>query len=161
MSPDITLRWFRGAQVVGEGKIELKQGKVDIIPGSTIQKLDLNQPVIFCRRSRDSSTFEIRYGQYHSLWEEGEYDLFQDRTPRPHINFRKMAAPHEEVVYEEVEKGNWIPRYAECALNRLTPSVPITASWQDILTQAILDRYIKTTSVEEFLKRKARLTESA
>ena len=50
------------------------------------------------------------------------------------------------------EKGDWIKRYAECAVNR-TEQMP-GASWQDELTAHIINEYLRRTSIEEITERK-------
>ena len=150
-SPDITVSLLNGQKHVVSAKIELKQGKVDVIPGSTIGKLDIDQPVIFCLRNESDKTFTIRYGQYHSCMHESDTDLFQDRTPRPNVNYLKLTDILSSVEYVHKEKGNWIERYAECALNRVKGN---NTSWQDDLTAAILRRFVEQTSVEEFTRMK-------
>ncbi len=109
-------------------KIELKSSKTNVIPGSTIGKLDINQPLIFCNRKN----YEVRCGQYHTAMGESDIDLFQDRTPRPSLNFTKLSK-HE---YTVKTKDAWISHYGKCAVNRLNQSV--SPSWQDTLTKSIL-----------------------
>ena len=149
-SPDIRIKLLHEAAVVATGKIELKSGKGDIIPGSTIAKVDMNQATIYCKRGE--ATFDFRYGQYHSCIGDSDTDMFQDRSPRPHVNFKKMTDPDAEVPYVEKEKGDWVKRYAECAVNR-TEQMP-GASWQDDLTAHIINEYLRRTSIEEISERK-------
>jgi hypothetical protein len=84
---------------------------------------------------------------------ETKYDLFQDRTPRPAVNFNKMVDGSTTVPYVKKEKGDWGIHYAECALERLV-SAP-KHSWQDDLVKTLLDLYVQRTTVEEFMERKA------
>lgn len=149
-SPDISIKLLRDAAIVATGKIELKSGKGDTIPGSTIAKVDMNQATIYCKRG--DGVFDFRYGQYHSCIGASDTDMFQDRTPRPHVNFKKMADPEVDVAYVEKDKGDWIKRYAECAVNR-TEQMP-GASWQDELTAHIINEYLRRTSIEKITERK-------
>jgi hypothetical protein len=158
-SPDVSLTLWNGQEKFAEGKIELKSGKADAIPGSTILSLDINQPVIFCRRDEANKTFAIRYHQYHACIGESEYDRFQDRSPRPVVNFLKMMDVDSTVTYTEKEKNDWIPHYAACALNRLAP-LPhhaVRHTWQEDLINAVIKEFVKRTSVEEFSRRKSGL----
>jgi len=155
--PDITLEFSRGLVSVFKAKIELKSGKGISIPGSTIGKLDINIPVICVRRDAGGS-FLVGYQQYHALIGETDHDLFQDRTPRPHINFTKMADPSVSLPYVEKEKGIWVNHFAECAMNRINSPVYRDQSWQDDLTRKIVEEFIMRTSVDDFARRKAELS---
>ena len=156
-SPDINVIFSRESTIVASGKIELKSGKgKGLIPGSTIGGLDINEPVIFCLRNESESTFAIRYSQYHNCIGESNTDMFQDRTPRPHVNFSKMAEVSTAVEYIHKEKSDWVEHYAKCALFRTKAKKPYK-SWQDNMTEKLLELFIKETSVEEFARRKAEL----
>ena len=154
-SPDIGLTFSKGETIV-TGKIELKSGKgAGCIPGSTIGNLDINEPVIFCLRNE--GRFEFRYGQYHSCMGETDRDKFQDRTPRPFVNFQKMSDISVPIKYIKKEKGDWINHYAKCALLRTKVLSKQGRSWQDDLVQRLLNLFIKETSVEEFIRLKSGL----
>lgn len=92
--PDITITftWLDGSQV--NKKIELKSSKNVKMPGSTIKKLDINQPLIFCLRPKNKTIgtqlkptniqnndnlYRIKCSQYHTAMSENNNDLFQDR----------------------------------------------------------------------------------
>ena len=151
-SPDITITFKKETQPITTCKIELKSGKGNTIPGSTIGGLDMNEPVMYCRRDESDGTFHFRYGQYHGCIGESERDLFQDRTPRPHVNYQKMADIDTTVEYVKKEKTNWVGHYAKCALHRITG---VVSSWQDHLVKKIITLFIAQTSVEDFAKMKA------
>jgi hypothetical protein len=125
---------------VPKNKIELKSSKNHVMPGSTIGKLDINQPLIYCYRPKNpDDPYEIRYGQYHTAMGESDIDLFQDRTPRPQLNFTKLSpSSQKENIYSNKKKDAWISHYIECAVNRLHQVV--TYSWQDTLTKGIFDK---------------------
>ncbi len=148
--PDINLRFVKGDEE-HTGKIELKSGKGTDTPGSTLGDLDINMPVIYCLRRKDR-TFEFRYQQYYNCILETDRDLFQDRTPRPHVKFERMADPSTPLEYVEKQKEPWIEHYARCALNRTKGKF---TSWQDDLVGTILRFFIQQTSVEEFARLKA------
>lgn len=155
--PDINIILSKDGKPLAVGKIELKSSKGNgIIPGSTIGKLDINQPVIFCLRDESAGTFEFRYSQYHNCIGESNTDTFQDRKPRPHVNFQKMTDINSNHVYIYKEKGNWVEHYAKCALLR-TKEHKRYKSWQDTLTARIIELFIKETSIEDFAKRKLEL----
>ena len=160
-APDIHLSFSKDSTVVATGKIELKSGKSVLIPGSTIGNLDINEPVIFCLRNQaEPCTFHIRYSQYYSCIGESNTDMFQDRTPRPHVNFQRMFDIHTLVDYAHKEKADWVDHFANSAVFRTKAKKPYR-SWQDYLTEKIMkrgvDEFIKGTTVEEFAKRKAEL----
>jgi hypothetical protein len=138
--PDINCTFLKNGEIikVSKNKIELKSSKGHVMPGSTIGKLDINQPLIYCCRPKNGSkSFEIRYGQYHTAMGESDDDLFQDRTPRPQLNFTKLVIPHQPpIIYSNVKKDAWISHYGKCAVNRLNHNV--SYSWQDSLTKSIL-----------------------
>ena len=138
-------------------KIELKSSKSSKMPGSTIRKLDVNQPLIFCLRPSDvNGEYKLRCSQYFKAMGESDYDLFQDRTPRPVINFKKMYdvltySQNESInsiKYEKKEKNSWVDHYAKCAINRL--SKKCQSSWQDEMVEKIINNFIINTSVDDF-----------
>jgi hypothetical protein len=166
-----------------KAKIELKSAKTTSMPGSTIGKLNINQPLIFVLRPPPNSgasgtvgascavgasgvKYEARYGQYHTAMGESDYDTFQDRTPRPLINFLKLSAAPEpaalepsvspSMLYSEKTKDAWISHYAKCALKRIGPLVQPKlkkASWQDDLTRRLLHEAIKDlTTLAELVR---------
>lgn len=149
-APDINLTFTFPNGKTQKAKIELKSSKSATMPGSTIGKLDINQPLIFCLRG---ATYKLRAALYHQAMGESSYDLFQDRTPRPQINFNKM--PTDTAEYVEKEKSAWVEHYAECAIKRLEGAP--NKSWQDDLTRAIIDQYLKSTDAATIEKRKASL----
>ena len=119
-----------------KSKIELKSSKGAVMPGSTIGKLDINQPLIYCRRPESvDKPYEVRCGQYHTAMGESMCDMFQDRTPRPPISFAKLSV-QPDLPYQTKEKDAWIPHYAKCAVNRVDQKMK--SSWQDKLVQHIL-----------------------
>ena len=127
--PDINCTFEKDGSI-SHHKIELKSSKTNVMPGSTIGKLDINQPLIFCNRK----TYEVRCGQYHTAMGDSDIDLFQDRTPRPSLNFTKLSTQPLEYIVKK--KDAWVSHYGKCAVNRLNRSV--THSWQDTLTKSIL-----------------------
>ena len=157
--PDITLVFnHKGDEI--HGKIELKSGLSEEIPGSTIGKLDINQPTIFCLRpKKGSSEYKFRYSQYYSSMILTENDCFQDRSPRPKISFKKMVDCNTPIEYVNKEKGALftLTHYAECAIRRLNNGIK---SWQDTLTSLIIDYYLKTTPLAQIIERH-KLLESA
>ena len=155
--PDIKMKFITGEKAVDD-KTELKSGMSKTIPGSTIGKLNINQAMIYCLRpTAPSTTYECRYSQYHTAMGASNYEMFQDRTPRPLINFNKMHDSSTVVDYVHKEKAAWIPHYAACALNRLQHH----NSWQEILTQHIIDEYLRRSQPEMILDRRNMLIETA
>jgi hypothetical protein len=138
--PDINCTFSKNGKIIKvlKNKIELKSSKNSVMPGSTIGKLNINQPLIYCYRPKNADNlYEIRYGQYHMAMGETDNDLFQDRTPRPQINFTKLYPSSQiEISYSNKKKDAWIPHYGKCAVHRLNHSV--SYSWQDTLTKSIL-----------------------
>jgi len=158
--PDINCVFKKECQVL-ENKIELKSCKGVKIIGSTIRKLDINQPLIYCLRSNtEPKKFKLKYSQYHQALSPNKYDSFQDRTPRPSLLFDNMTDPESEYKpFYKKEKGDWIPEYAHSAINRLNN--PKYNSWQETLVSNIrtivLNTFIKDTSIEEFIKLKGEI----
>ena len=154
--PDINCVFSKHGKTIKviKNKIELKSSKSQIIPGSTIGKLDINQPLIYCYRPKKYETpYEIRYGQYHTAMGESDFDLFQDRTPRPQLNFKKLMLPslQTEITYSNKNKNAWILHYGKCAVNRLNNNV--SYSWQDLLTKSILYEALQNIETMEELIR--------
>jgi len=172
--PDINILFYKNSEgsesdvgstsectsnIIATGKIELKSGKgKGLIPGSTIGSLNINEPVIFCLRNESNYTF--RYNQYYNCIGESNTDMFQDRTPRPHVNFQKMTDINTPIKYIHKEKSDWVEHYANCAFVRIKSNKPYK-SWQDYLTEKIkklsIKEFIKETSIEEFAKLKSEL----
>ena len=135
-------------------KIELKSSKKIKMPGSTINKLDINQSLIYCLRPKNNlGNYELRCSQYHNSMGKTDLDLFQDRTPRPYINFNKMKKNNEFLPFEYKDKNCWVEHYAYCALNRIDKNIKCQSSWQDdmvkILKKNIINDYLKNTNIEQ------------
>ena len=151
--PDINCVFTQDGIVVKvpKNKIELKSCKGNIMPGSTIGKLDINQPLIYCRRPTNADgVYELRCGQYHTAMGESEYELFQDRTPRPSINFTRLPSTPAALAYSEKKKDDWIPHYGSCAVARISSNT-VSHSWQDQLTRSIIWESIKNINTLEEL----------
>ena len=111
-------------------KIELKSSKSIKMLGSTIKKLDINQPLVYCLRpSTVSESYKLKCSQYHNAMGESDIDLFQDRTPRPFIYFKKMK---DYLPFTMIDKDSWLVHYAKCGLNRIGESTKCQKSWQDV-----------------------------
>ena len=151
--PDINCIFLKNGKTikVPKNKIELKSSKNNVMPGSTIGKLDINQPLIYCYRSQNiDNPYEFRYGQYHTAMGESDIDLFQDRTPRPKLNFTKLFPSSQiEIIYSNKKKDAWISHYGKCAVNRLNHSV--SYSWQDSLTKSIIYEVLQNIDTMEDL----------
>jgi hypothetical protein len=155
--PDINCVFMKEDQVFRK-KIELKSCKAVKIIGSTIGKLDINQPLIYCHRSNtEPKKFKLKYSQYHQALSPNEYAPFQDRTPRPPLLFDNMNDPESEYKpFYKKEKHDWCYGYAQSAINRLNN--PKYDTWQEKLVihikSIVLNEFIKDTSMEEFMKLK-------
>jgi len=148
--PDINCTFSKnGIRIHVKDKIELKSSKSLVMPGSTIGKLDINQPLIYCHRTKNG-VYEIRYGQYHTAMGESDIDLFQDRTPRPKINFTKLFRYSQVEIYSDKKKDEWVSHYAKCAVNRMNQG--LNDSWQDTLTKSIVYEAIKDLTPEDIIK---------
>ncbi len=163
-SPDINIQLWRDGKPFQKGRIELKSGKGKIIPGGCIGSLNMNQPIIFCKRNENVNpvTFEVRYGIYGECIGDTEYDLFQDRTPRPHVNFQKLSPVTEEHEFKKFKsKDSWAEHYAKCASNRVENPSKVRVSWQDTLTKEIqniaIERFLRNTSIEEIQRQQQEL----
>ena len=159
--PDINITFEYPSGTKSKDKIELKSSKSRKMPGSTIKKLDINQTLIYCLRpSMASDPYIVRCSQYHNAMGESDTDLFQDRTPRPFINFEKMSHADNIVPFIVKDKNEfWEEHYANCALNRIKDTKRCKKSWQDVLVKImkkkIIDDYIRNTSEEQFKKDKS------
>jgi hypothetical protein len=155
--PDINIVFLQDTKHVASGKIELKSTKgKGTIRGSTIRSVDVNQPVIFCKRNESKKTFEFRYCQYNDFIVKTNTDTYQDRSPRPLVNFNMMNDINTASKYVHKEKEDYIAHFAQCANSRIKNKCK---SWQDILTKQIQDitikEFIKETSKEDFIKLKS------
>lgn len=155
IKPDINITFTHLDGSKCKNKIELKSSKGRRMPGSTIKKLDINQTLIYCLRpSVDSEPYKLRCSQYYSAMGESELDLFQDRTPRPFINFDKMNEPDNNIPFVSKEKEDWVHHYATCALKRIEENTICPPSWQDdmikIIKKKIIEDYVRNTSEQQF-----------
>ena len=153
--PDINITFKYSDGRKSTDKIELKSSKSKKMPGSTIKNLDINQTLIYCLRpSMASEPYKIRCSQYYSAMGESEIDLFQDRTPRPFINFEKMNEIDNTIPFVSKYKDIWIEHYAKCALKRIEETTTCQKSWQDdmiiIIKNKIIEDYIINTSEQQF-----------
>jgi hypothetical protein len=161
-APDIKITFSCPQGRKQENKIELKSSKSKIMNGSTIAGLNINQSLIYCLRpgkDNKSGRFLFKSTLYHTSMKQSEIDLFQDRSPRPGLDFDKMPELHMISHFEKKEEeGHWIIRYARCALNRIRDGVICAHSWQDDMVREIkriiIYEFIRDTSQEEFRKYK-------
>ena len=160
-NPDINITFTYSDGKNSKHKIELKSSKSKKIPGSTINKLEINQPLIYCLRPTNKiGTYKIRCSQYYNAMVKTDIDTFQDRTPRPFIHFVKMNELHNYHSFKIIEKTEWIEHYAKCALKRIEEN---KKSWQDIMIKSIkniiIQQYIMNTSEEQFKLDKIKIQE--
>jgi len=153
--PDINITFKYPSGIKSKDKIELKSSKSKKMPGSTIKKLDINQTLIYCLRpSIPLEPYKLRCSQYYNAMGESNTDLFQDRTPRPFINFEKMSEANNIVPFVTKDKNDWIDHYAKCALTRIKETTMCQKSWQDdmikIMKKKIIDDYVRNTSEQQF-----------
>ena len=151
--PDINITFTYSDGRTSKHKIELKSSKTKISLGSTIRKLDINQTMIYCLRpSENQNKYKVRCAQYYYAIGESETDLFQDRSPRPSINFDKMN--DNPLPYVNKDKGDWVEHYAKCGLKRIEETTICQKSWQDDLVKKmekqIIEKYIINTSEQQF-----------
>lgn len=157
--PDINIIFSYPDKSIQKFKIELKSSKTRKIPGSTIQRLNINQPLIYCLRPKEQhGTYLVKYSQYHHAMGGSSFDLFQDRTPRPFINFNKMYSERDNFQFQEHEKSKWVEHYASCAIERIKHPEKCIHSWQDEMITSIKEKiiqdFILKTSLDEFEKLK-------
>ncbi len=157
--PDINITFIYPNGKETKHKIELKSSKRKKIHGSTIKDLDINQMLIYCLRpSIASDPYIVRCSQYHNAMSKSDIDLFQDRTPRPLINFEKMNDVDNIVPLITKDKYNWKEHYAKCSLKRIEEHTMCQKSWQDDMIKivkqesikAFFDDYLRNTSEEQF-----------
>jgi len=140
--PDLLLTFKKGDHKQ-RFKIELKSTKSAdrSVPGSMIMSLDPNMWTIFCLRKE--SGFEVRYGRYHLGMSRSTHDLFQDRSPRPRLQFDNFQNVNEEPNLEETNiDKSFFKHYARSAVNRVLDPKG-RGSWQDDLVKEIIRIAIK------------------
>jgi hypothetical protein len=153
--PDINISFTYAQNVISQHKIELKSSKSKKMHGSTIKNLDINQMLIYCLRpSTEFEYYVVRCSQYFNVMCESDVELFQDRTPRPIINFEKMNDVNNVAPFIIKNKNDWVEYYATCALNRIKNTTICQKSWQDdmvmLMEKKVIDNYIKNTSEQQF-----------
>jgi hypothetical protein len=157
-TPDINIIFIDSNNKNLKYKIELKSSKSKIMPGSTIKNLDINQTLIYCLRPSNkknkSQKFKLKCSQYYYAMGHSDTELFQDRTPRPFINFDKMNDIDNILPFRNKEKDSWIEHYAKCGLKRIDNSTSCKKSWQDdmiiIMKKLIIKDYISKTTIKQF-----------
>ena len=173
--PDINITFIYPDNTTTSHKIELKSSKNTKMPGSTIKKLDINQILIYCLRPNppkyksktnnntnnktNNSIYQFKCSQYFSaMGDNNNLELFQDRTPRPIINFDRMHTINNIKPYDIKNKNDWIDHYAHCSLKRIEKTSTCKYSWQDDMIQKIknliINDYIRNTTTKEFNKQK-------
>lgn len=152
--PDINLEFLYNNSIFYKDKIELKSSKKKKINGSTIRILDINQTLIYCYRP-DNKPYEIRCSQYFTAMCNSNFDRFQDRTPRPHIDFNRMNKIDKAIPFLiNNDSEYYIEHYVKCALERIKNPKKCRQSWQDdlviLLKEKIIKDYITQTSENQF-----------
>ena len=153
--PDITIVATYPDKSSTKHKIELKSSKSTKMPGSTINKLDINQAMIYCLRPHtETEAYHLKCSQYYSAMGSSNIDLFQDITPRPSINFEKMNELDNTLPFDRRDKNDWILHFANCGLKRIEKTTVCNPSWQDdmikIMKKKIIEEYIMNTTEEQF-----------
>lgn len=173
--PDIDIT-FTLNKISIKKHIELKSSKVKTLLGSTINTLNVNQPLIFCLRpssdhhnkandGKNKPVYQIRYSKYYHAIGKSDFDKFQDRTPRPYVNFSRMFEAETMFVKDEefTSKDDWVEHYSQCALNRLNDVNCKKSSWQDDMIECIkrkiLEEFIHETTISNYKKIKKELLE--
>lgn len=156
--PDITCRFFdkeQNSPLCPPQKIELKSSMNTSLPGSTSRNLDVSIPIIYClrpsnKKQRSSNIFHFECGQYiDSMLERGEYDMFQDRSPRPRISFTSLQnVSHKGFKDARFPFDDYLLHLATCSLKRIHSSHRkcVKSSWQDSLVENIVQLLLKTFS---------------
>ena len=134
--PDLILDFLIEGKLYSK-KIELKSTKniSGRLPGSMIKSLDPNLWTIICKRNAEN--FDIRCGRYYLGMEFSKHEKFQDRSPRPSINFNRFQKFDEKPIRALTNKSKafW-KSYAESAITRVLD--PQKHSWQDDLVKEII-----------------------
>ena len=141
--PDLKLKFIYKKRIIRK-KIELKSTKSinSKIPGSMIKSLNPNIWTIMCCRADNKNKIEVRYGRYFIGMEISEYEKFQDRSPRPSLNFNKFQKYNEKpkTTTTSISKSFW-KDYAKSAIKRVLN--PQQYSWQDDLVKEIIKIVLK------------------
>jgi hypothetical protein len=141
--PDLKLEFIYNKNTYYK-KIELKSTKSinSKIPGSMIKSLDPNTWTIMCYRAQKENEVEVRYGRYFIGMEVSPFEKFQDRSPRPSLNFIKFQKYNEtpKISTTSISKNFW-KDYAKAAIKRILE--PQQHSWQDDLVKEIIKLVLK------------------
>jgi hypothetical protein len=107
-----------------------------------IKSLDPNIWTIMCCRADKKDKIEVRYGRYFIGMEISVYEKFQDRSPRPSLNFNKFQKYDEKpkIAITTMSKSFWTD-YAKSAVKRVLE--PQQYSWQDDLVKEIIKIVLK------------------
>ena len=130
-------------------KIELKSSMKSSIPGSTSRSLEVDIPIIYCLRPdpkrkvlSDLNSFQFVCGQYiDSMFESTQYDIFQDRSPRPRISVKSLQKVcRQEFTEATFPFDDYILHLAKCSMRRIhiLHRKQVKTSWQDNLVENIL-----------------------
>jgi len=103
-------------------------------------------------RSANNSKFVFRYGRYYLGINVIPEERFQDRTPRPHLSWKKYQPSTDDPILEQITNDQkWIKKYASAAINRVqTNKKSCKKSWQDDLVREIIKiAILENISLEE------------
>ena len=137
-TPDLNLIFRLEGRTV-ERKIELKStmSSNGILPGSMIMSLDPNIWTIICRRDIPNDDIEVRYGRYYLGMNVSSHEKFQDRSPRPTLNFFQFQDQTEQPNMKKTTlSSSFWKTYANSAITRILE--PQNHSWQDDLVKEII-----------------------
>jgi len=141
---DLKLKFIYKKKIINK-KIELKSTRSinSKIPGSMIRSLDPNiWTIMCCRADNNKDKIEVRYGRYFIGMDVSEYEKFQERSPRPFLNFIKFQKHTEKPKTATTSISNsWWKDYAKSAIKRVLN--PKKKSWQDDLVKEIIKIVLK------------------
>ena len=108
-----------------------------------IKSLDPNTWTIMCCRAYNNrDKIEVRYGRYFIGMDVSEYEKFQERSPRPFLNFKKFQKHNEKPKTTTSSISNsWWKDYAKASIKRVLH--PKQKSWQDDLVKEIIKIVLK------------------
>ena len=99
--------------------------------------LDPNMWTIICRRDIPNDDIEVRYGRYYLGMNVSSHEKFQDRSPRPTLNFFQFQDQTEQPIMEKTTlSSSFWKTYANSAITRILE--PQNHSWQDDLVKEII-----------------------
>jgi hypothetical protein len=144
---DVLLRFTVDGTTVINRKIELKSGKTTTITGSCCLKLDLNQWVIWCLRTK--AGFDVRYGQYNDsilgINDPKLINVVSDRSSRPRVHYRGLQSPSSSprpMNHVSLSASEWAGVGARNSVRKWVNNGAGGSTWSEMFISGVATEFV-------------------